>query len=372
MLLTYPHRPDPRVYREARALVRNGVKIHLIAWDREGDLPKRADESGVDVIRLGPKCPYRSAGKVLSRLPRFWFNALRTSRSLEFDLVHAHDFDTLPLALLISKLRGKPVLYDAHELYSSMVRKDIGGFADVLWKFEGMLARCPEEIVTVNYELARALSEKREKIPHIVTNSPDMGLLDGADVTEIRHRHGLKGFVVSYLGSLEPGRFVEEMLDSIDPRGKIMLAIAGNGTLKPMVEKAAARNPAIKFLGTLETDEALRITYASDLVLAMLDPSNPNYRISTPVKVLDAMASGRPFVTSQGLNISEKVEELECGFIIPYEKQAFKETLSVSSTFPQVLEGMGRKGKEYYEKEMSWEKSREELLKAYKALVGQF
>jgi len=372
MLLTYPHRPDPRVFREARALVRHGVKVRLIAWDRDGDLPKRADENGVEVIRLGPRCPYRSAGKVLSRLPRFWFNALMASRSLDFDLVHAHDFDTLPVALLISRLRGKPVLYDAHELYSAMVRKDVGAFADVLWRLESSMARCPEEIVTVNYELASALSEKREKIPHIVTNSPDVGILDGADVDEIRRRHGLKGFIVSYLGSLEPGRFVEEMLDSVDPHGRIMLAIGGNGTLRPLVEKAAASNPAIRFLGTLDTDEALRVTYASDLVLAMLDPTNPNYKISTPVKVLDAMASGRPFVTSKGLNISEKVGELECGFIIPYDKQAFKETLNVSSSFPKVLEGMGRKGKEYYEKELSWEKSRDELLKAYKALAGQF
>ena len=371
MLLTYPFRPDPRVYREAKALIKHGYTVYLIAWDREGTLPKNADEYGIHVTRLGPRCPYRSAGKVMSRLPRFWLNALKASRKLEFDVIHCHDFDTLPLGLFLSRLRGKPVLYDAHEIYSAMVRKDIGPFASIVQRVESLKATKADEIITVNEELASTLSVGREKMARIVMNSPDTGALDGSDTTEIRQRHGLKGFVVSYLGSLEPGRFVEQMIDAIDPKGKITLAVGGNGTLKPLVEKAASSNQAIKFLGTLDTDEALRVTMASDLVIAMLDPTNPNYRISTPVKVLDAMACGRPVVTSEGLEIAKKIEELDCGFVIPYERDAFAETLRIASSFPHVLDEKGRRGKEYFQKELSWEHSRDELLQVYKALVGE-
>jgi glycosyltransferase involved in cell wall biosynthesis len=372
MLLTYPYRPDPRVFREARALVRHGAKVRLIAWDREGDLPKHADENGVEVIRVGPKCPYRSAGKVISRLPRFWFKALRASRKLDFDIIHCHDFDTLPLGLLISKLRRTPVLYDAHELYSEMVRKDVGSVSDLVWRAESCLAKKPEELVTVNEKLAEKLSEGRKTKARIVTNSPDTGILEGLDAQQIRERHNLRGFVVSYLGSMEPGRFVEELVASVEPSDKVTLAMGGNGTLRPVAEKASLHNSAIRFLGTLDTDEALRVTWASDIVVAMLDPTNPNYRASTPVKVLDAMACGRPVVTSQGLDISKKVEEIGCGFVIPYDRAAFRETLLKATASPKLLETMGRKGLEYYEKELSWERSRDELLKAYKALVGQF
>jgi len=370
MLLTYPYRPDPRVFREARALVRHGVNVRLIAWDREGSLPKRSDEGGVEVIRIGPRCPYRSAGKVISRLPRFWLRALRESRKLGFSVVHCHDFDTLPLGLLISRLRHVPAIYDAHELYSEMVRKDVGAISDLIWMAESWLAKRPEELITVNENLAEKLSHGR-KPAGIVRNSPDTGILDGLDAQQIKERHNLRGFVVSYLGSLEPGRFVEDLVGSVGPSDKITLAIGGNGTLRPMVEKASLHNPAIKFLGTLDPDEALRVTWASDLVVAMLDPSNPNYRASTPVKVLDAMACGRPIVTSQGLDISKKVEEVGSGFVIPYSGTAFRETLLKAVSSPKTLETMGRKGLEYYEKELSWESSRNELIKAYKALVGE-
>ena len=370
MLLTYPFRPDPRVLREARPLIEHGLNVYLLAWDRDGTLPKQATEHGIEVLRLGPRCPYRSVGKVVSRLPRFWFRALKESRRLEFGLVHCHDFDTLPIGLVIGRLRGKPVLYDAHEIYSNMVRKDIGGFSRIVWRLEKMLSRRADEIITINETLAKPLSVGRKSPPKIVMNSPDTSVLGGANAAEIRARHNLKGFVASYLGSLEPGRFIQEMVGSIEPSGKLTLAIGGDGTMRSVVEKASLGNPSIKFLGTLDTDEALRVTWASDLVVVVLDPTNPNYKISTPIKVLDAMACGRPMVISEGLDISSKVAETGCGFVIPYEREAFKATIAKAMSSRDLLQEMGRKGKEYFDKHWSWEKSEIELLKAYEALLG--
>ena len=371
MLLTYPFRPDPRVFREARALTRHGIKVHLIAWDRDLGKRHQVDENGVDVVRVGPRCPYRSAGKVISRLPRFWLNVLRESRRIDFDIIHCHDFDTLPLGMLISRLRGKPVLYDAHEIYSAMIRKDVPGVADIVWKKEKYISGKAEEIITVNESLAETLSKGRKTPARIVRNSPDADILDGAYPEAIRQRHNLRGFVVSYLGSLEPGRFVEDLISIFEPSEKAVLAVAGNGTLRSQVEDAASTNKSIRFLGTLDADEALRVTLASDLVVAMLDPTNPNYKVSTPVKVLDAMACGRPVVTSQGLDISRTVESVGCGFVIPYERGAFKETLEKAIASPKLLAEMGRKGKAHFDKDLSWEHSESELLKAYKALSGR-
>ena len=370
MLLTYPYRPDPRVFREARALLRHGIKVNLIAWDREGRLPKKAEEDGVNVIRLGPRCPYRSAGKVLARLPTFWLRALNASRKIKFDLVHCHDFDTIPVGMLIAKLNGKPLLYDAHELYSEMIRKDVGGIADSVWRMESSCSRKVDEIVTVNETLAEKLSTGRRTRARIVSNSPDTGALDGHEPAQIRERYGLRGFVASYLGSLEPGRFLEELMACMEPTGKVSMAIAGSGTLKPVIERASRSNPAVKLLPTVDTDEALRITWASDIVIAMLDPSNPNYKVSTPVKILDAMACGRPVITSKGLDFAKTVEKVGCGFVIPYEKEDFKKTLQIALAEPKLLAEMGRRGREHFEKELSWERSKDELLKAYKALTG--
>jgi glycosyltransferase involved in cell wall biosynthesis len=290
---------------------------------------------------------------------------------MDIGMVHCHDFDTLPLGLVIGWLRGKPVLYDAHEIYSDMVRTDIGGLSRIVWWLERKLARCADEIITVNETLAKSLSAEGKPLPKVVMNSPDTSVLEGADLRTIRDKYNLKGFVVSYLGSLEPGRFIQEMVSSIEPSGRFTLVIGGDGTMRPVAEKASLGNPSVKFLGTLGTDEALRLTWASDLVVVMLDPTNPNYRISTPIKVLDAMACGRPVIVSDGLDISNKVREIGAGFVIPYDKEAFKTVISKAMESPDLSREMGRKGKEYFDQNLSWPKSEEELLAAYSSLLGQ-
>jgi glycosyltransferase involved in cell wall biosynthesis len=369
MLLSNPHRPDPRVLLEARALRSAGYGVHLIAWDREASRPPEDDEDGVHVIRLGPRCPSRSAGRILTRLPRFWVRALRASNGLGFDVVHAHDFDTLPLGVAISRLSGKPLLYDAHELYAKMIENEAGPLSWIIWMWERRCARKADAVITVSSALASELSVGMKEKAAVVATSQDPSVIEGTDVREIRERYGLKGFVVSYLGSLEPGRFVEEFITSFKPEDNITLLIGGSGTLEPLVAKEARNNQALEFIGTVGSDDALRLTWASDLVVAMMDPSNPNNVIGTPGKIINALAVGRPMVTTKGLDIAKKVGDAGCGIVIPYSKPAFVEAVLKAAADPKTLSEMGRKGRELYDKEYSWTRSKDELLKVYQALV---
>ena len=370
MLLTNPHREDPRVLRETRALISAGYGVTIIAWDRDTGDHSDSEEGGARVIRLGPRSPYRSPGKVFAGLLRFWTKALIASRDLDFDLVHCHDFDTLPLGKTIAKLRRKPLLYDAHEVYSNMIRKDAGYAAKVLWPIEKCLSSKAEEIITVNELMADMLSKGREKRARLVLNSPDLSPLAGETVEEIRRRHGLQGFVISYLGSLEPGRSVEHLATLFAPEDGVTVVIGGSGTLRPLVEEKAAENPCVHFIGQVAADEALKITFASNLVPAVQDPASPNYVMGTPIKVLEAMACGRPVVTTEGDSISEIVEGSGCGFVIDYEPELLRETVISASRSPEKLVDMGRLGAKYYERNLSWERSRGQLLETYRALVG--
>jgi glycosyltransferase involved in cell wall biosynthesis len=368
MLLSNPHRPDPRVLLEARALKGAGYEVNLIAWDREASRAPEADEDGIHVLRLGPRCPSRSARRILGRLPRFWMRALRASRTVRFDVVHAHDFDTLPLGMTISRLSGRPLIYDAHELYAKMVENEVGPLSKLVWLWEKRCARMAEEVITVSDALAAELSVGRTEKARVVATSQDPSVVKGADVQKIKDKYGLKGFVVSYLGSLEPGRFIEEFMSSFKPEDKVTLLIGGSGTLEPQVVKEAQRNPALKFIGTVDADEALRLTWASDLVLAMMDSSNPNNVVGTPGKIINAMAVGRPMVTTRGLDIAKRVEGAGCGIVIPYSRPAFIEAVLKAAADPKVLADMGRKGLELYQRDYSWNKARDALLTAYRDL----
>jgi glycosyltransferase involved in cell wall biosynthesis len=369
MLLSNPYRPDPRVLLEARALKGAGYEILLLAWDREKSRLQEADEDGIHVIRLGPRAPQRAPTKILARLPRFWFRALRASKDHEFDVVHANDFDTLPLGIMISKLSGKPLLYDAHELYAKMIENEVGPISRLVWIWERRCARRADVVITVSDALAAELSVGRKDKAHVVTTSQDPSVAEGTDIQTIRKKYGLTGFVVSYLGSLEPGRFVEETISSFTVADNITVVLGGSGTLEPMVSREAIRNPAVKFIGTVDTDEALKITRASDLVVAMMDPSNPNNVLGTPGKIINAMSVSRPMITTKGLGIAKKIEAAGCGIVIPYSKAAFIEAVVRAASDAKSLTEMGQKGRQFYDREYSWNRSKGELLNAYQSIL---
>jgi glycosyltransferase involved in cell wall biosynthesis len=370
MLLSNPYRPDPRVLREARALKDAGIRVRLIAWDREGGRPARAVEEGVEVFRLGPRSTYRSISQVGPGLLRFWTRALKAARGLDFDVVHCHDFDTLPLGILVARLSGKPLILDAHDIYSFMIVGESPMMGRLLWPVERWMTSRVDRLIVTNEIMAGMLSGGLDTPPAIVRNSPDLMVLSGRSREETRSRHGLTGFVVSYFGSLEPGRGVEELANAFSPGDGITVIIGGNGTLRPAVEKAAENNPSVRFVGTVDTDEVLRITDASDLVPAMYDPSNPKYRICTPIKVLEAMACEKPMVTTAGLDISETVKSVGCGFVIGYSREELARTVREAAALGEELAEMGRRGREHFERNLAWESSKGILTDVYRALLG--
>jgi glycosyltransferase involved in cell wall biosynthesis len=369
MLLSNPYRPDPRVLREARSLVEAGIGVHLIAWDRERNRASSSTEEDVRVTRLGPKSAYRSISQVGPGLIRFWFRALRAARKVEFDVVHCHDFDTLPLGMLLARLRGKPLILDAHDIYSFMIVGESAPVGRMIWPVERWMASKADELITTNEVMAEMLSAKRDKEAVIVRNSPDLSVLAGHTPEETRARRGLDGFVVSYFGSLEPGRAVEELATSFSPDEGITVIIGGSGTLQPAVERASRDNPAVQFVGAIDTDEVLRITGASNIIPAMYDPSNPKYRICTPIKVLEAMACGKAMVTTKGLDISEMVEGIGCGFVIEYGREELVRTVREASKSGAKLQEMGRRGRKYFEQHLSWSSSKTALIGVYRALL---
>lgn len=370
MLLSNPYRPDPRVLREARALIGADVTVRLVAWDRDGGRPSPSTEEGVEVLRVGPRASYRSVSEVVPGLLRFWYRAFRIARNLDFDVVHCHDFDTLPLGVLLARLRRKPLILDAHDIYSLMIVGESSIAGRMLWPLERCMASKADVLITTNEAMAGMLSAKRTKSSVIVRNSPDLSALAGSTIEDTRKRHGLAGFVVSYFGSLEPGRAVEELATSFSTDDGISVIIGGSGTLQSVVEKASESSSVVRFLGNIETDEVLKITCASDLIPVMYDPSNPKYRICTPIKVLEAMACGKPVVAAKGLDISEMIERVGCGFVIDYSRENLARTVREASKSSGELQEMGKRGKAHFEKNLAWETSRSALLGVYRALGG--
>lgn len=372
MLLSNPFRPDPRVHKEAKTLVEAGYDVTIICWDRTGKYPKKETMDGIHILRVGPIYAERELGRFPIKLCRFWLKAFGIARKLKPDIVHAHDFDTLPLGFDISKFHGSRLVYDAHEIYSAMLGPD--GESTVLGRFidrlETFFMKRADYTITVNEKIASLLRSRGANMG-VVTNCPPLKAKPVA-TESLRQKYNLgNDFVILYIGVLEPERFLEEAaraMAAANPEG-IKLIIGGFGTLENRLNEISKEAAGVKFIG--QVDPALVGPYTSecDAVLCVFDPRhNLNNKLGSPNKVFDAMMASKPVMVTKGTYAAELVAEEKCGVAIDYVPSSFLPAVAQLKGSPEIAKMMGQQAKNAAERTYNWEAVSKVLLNIYATL----
>src|SRR5574340_751309 len=115
MLFSRGFFPDFRGHKECRDLVSGGYDVAVLAWDRECRLPLRQELDGFVVERLQLPALLGKGLSQLHRWIRFWLWLRRTLIQRRYDIIHANDLDTLPIAWLAAKRTGAKLVFDARE-----------------------------------------------------------------------------------------------------------------------------------------------------------------------------------------------------------------------------------------------------------------
>lgn len=366
MLLSKPFAGDPRVNRESNSLADAGYSVEVFAWNRDGVHQEALANDRIRVDLIGPPCPRRRFASFVFRLPRFWLACLRSSRKKDFSVVHSHDFDTLPIGFLVSRLRGKPLVYDAHESYADMIAKDAPSIIGRKIRFlERRLMKGASAIFVAN-----------ENVSKLIGAENAVPLLNCPAESEIPIKCSEPQFAprktrsLAYFGSLEPGRFITESISVVSKLEDWDLVVGGDGTLADDVKMAAAASKNIEFLGHIPHEVVMEKSASCDALSVMLDPSNVNYRVSTPLRLFEAMSLGIPSIVTKGTYPAEIVQKEGCGFICDYDANAFSDLLVKLAKSPEEMRGKGLHGKQAFQREYKWEKQAERLLLAYSKLAG--
>jgi glycosyltransferase involved in cell wall biosynthesis len=359
MMLANEYRPDPRVRTEALALKESGREVEVISWDRSGRRPRAEDDAGIRVRRVGSS-KVQGPLRTFLCMPMAWLRMWRASSESQADVVHAHDLDALLPGILAAWSKDVPLIYDAHEWYSKMVARDLP-FAR-LWIdiAEGFLLRRVDAVVTVNAALqARFRACGRDAT--VVMNTPPLGT-----VREAPPSNDLRLF---YGGSLEPGRYVIEMMDALSAAEGWTMSLAGYGRLEDEVRRRAAADGRLRFLGWIDRDSIMAEMAAADVILCPLDADNENYRIATPNRLLEAMAAGRPVIATEGTLAGEMAREMDCGLAIEWSEAAFRTAVDQlrDASLRRRLGGNGRRAAEA---EYNWEAMRRRLIGTYDSVLA--
>jgi len=188
-MVVYSYYPnDPRVRKEATALVRNGYEVTVICLRNRGEAREEVVD-GVFVRRL-PLMTERSGGKLRYAHQYLMFFAMAafavTAAHIKkrFGVVHTHSLpDFIVFTAAFPKIMGAKVVLDLHELMpeiylSRMDAKGRDGFMfRLMVTLEKISVAYADRVVTISDLIGDIFVERglsREKLT-IIWNTPDIG-----------------------------------------------------------------------------------------------------------------------------------------------------------------------------------------------------
>lgn len=177
------YRRDPRVKREAEALVEAGHQVLFLARRQPGE-PNRETIAGVEVIKTpGLKSKCTSFGEYMLDYAVFFFMifAHLLRHPLRYQFIHINNMpDFLVLATWLPRLLGRPVIHDVHDLMPELfLEKFAAGekhwVVRALKTQERWAGKFASAVLTVEARLKDILAERgipRDNI-HVLMNLPD-------------------------------------------------------------------------------------------------------------------------------------------------------------------------------------------------------
>ncbi|MBN1202278.1 MAG: glycosyltransferase family 4 protein [Anaerolineae bacterium] len=343
MLLSNGYRPDLRVQKEAHTLALAGYRVTVIAWDRQrrfdphevesvpdaliaalADWPDRVagDPCPVTITRVQVPAGYRTGRRLLRAIPLAWTRMLQEAARIRPDVVHAHDFDTLPAAYLYHRLAGVPLVYDSHEHYPGMVRANLGGrLSGTLEGLERWLVPRTDAVITVGERLAARFRAMGGRVS-VVFNAqtlPDQPALDAMGRAK-RWALGVPedALLVVYVGVLTPDRLLTPLLEAVPRVENAWCVVGGEGPDLPAVHAAAAACDRIRALGWVPLDDVGAVVASADVVYYGLQVTNPSSVYFMPNLAFYALAAGRPLLTTPVGEIADVVQRENCGVVMDF------------------------------------------------------
>ena len=318
MIVHAYYEEDPRVRREAEALVAAGWEVDVFGLRRPGETASAVVE-GVNLRRL-PVRRHQGAGLSVylveygAFLMRALWAATRAHRRRRYGLVEVHSLpDYLVFSALPMKLAGVPVLLDLHEAMPEFFRSRFPRAANpisyrLLLLQEKLSIALADEVLTVNEPLAERLirlGARPERLT-VILNSPDLRLFD--PTAHPRRRFMADGKLrIVYTGALTPTYELDVVLRAVAslartrPGLRVDATFYGRGDAQEHLEALAAAlgvADRVSFPGRIPIEEVPEAVAAADIGVAptRLDPFT---QMSLSTKVLEYAAMAKPVVASR-------------------------------------------------------------------------
>jgi glycosyltransferase involved in cell wall biosynthesis len=361
--MTSVHRPDDvRIFaKECRTLAALGYDVHLVAASAPSEV-----RDGVHVWGVGA---HASSARPV-RMTRTVAEILRAARALDADVYHLHDPELIPAGLLLS-LRGKRVVYDAHEdlpadiLDKPWIRPRLRA---LVARLAALLERFAAErfaaVVTATPSIHGRFAGYRCHAV-VVSNYPVLAEFDG-----VTPPAGGKDRAVCFVGGITEIRGAEVMVRAMADIDATLL-LAGRFQPPQLRDQLAglAGWSQVVGLGQIGRSDVMKTLGRSMAGLVLYAPV-ANHWSAQPTKIYEYMAAGLPVIASDFPLWRAIVEAHECGLCVdPTDPIAVGRAIEWILEHPDEAQAMGANGRRAVERHFSWESERDELERLYDEIL---
>lgn len=172
-------------------------------------------------------------GDLLQEVERFARRTVAHARSLDFDVIHAHDWMTFPAAVAVSQLSRKPLVLHVHSLESD---RSADTYENAIARIERQALQAAHAIIAVSGLTKRKIIENYG-IPESRIVVIHNGVYSSSEIASIHDKKVQGRKVVLFLGRVTfqkgPEYFVEMAARVAKLIPNVLFVMAGDGDLLP-------------------------------------------------------------------------------------------------------------------------------------------
>ena len=378
MLVSNRHDPDPRVQKEAEALVKAGHSVCIYAYDRLHEMPMQNEViNGVKIERIRTEItPYGKIYKTGKGLRAFRSIVKNKLSESPVDIVHCHDQDTCAVGLWWKKSGNGKFIFDAHDLYWTWLL--LPNPNSIIRKFGAFLLKRRDKRYAQNADLLIVATggnggRKGYREVYQAWREDSLVIMNAENKYSESWTYP-KDFTIGYFGNLRDYNMFKNLIKAIlliDENERPKLRIAGAGAASEEIKQLFGKYPEINCLisGRYDHSQLKGLMDECSIQYCLYTSKRGNIEHTIPAKLFSSIACGKKAIVNSNSLTSEICKENEWGWSVDDTdvKGISKIILELKRKWEILSDGENNVLFPFgtFENKINWDSQAEKLVDAY-------